>query len=192
MSNQNALEPGLRLKRPQLLDYLWEVQNKQGYIREEDLVVCSQALGISTIEVEGVISFYHFLCRKPRGQLTIYLNNSIMSECKGFERVKEAFESATGCTFNQVDPSGRWGLFETACIGLSDLEPAALINFHPFTNLHSLKVKDLVLFGSYSGTEVKSEGKTYLILDESEILAIVDDKPWPKAGAAKSKKAKKK
>ncbi len=55
-----------------------------------------------------------------------------------------------------------------------------------------LKVRDLVLFGSYAGTEVKSEGKTYLILDESEILAIVDDSPWPKAGAAKSKKAKKK
>jgi [NiFe] hydrogenase diaphorase moiety large subunit len=134
----------LSLDRTELLDYLWEVQNTHGYIRAEDIEVCSRALGISAIEVEGVISFYHFFHRQPSGQFTIYLNNSPVSECKGFERVREAFEMATGGKFNGVDPSGQWGLFETACIGLSDLEPAALINFHPFTNLNSLKVKDIV------------------------------------------------
>jgi [NiFe] hydrogenase diaphorase moiety large subunit len=51
---------------------------------------------------------------------------------------------ATGAPLNGVDPSGQFGLFETACIGLSDLEPAALIDFHPFTNLNSLKVRDIV------------------------------------------------
>ena len=44
----------------------------------------------------------------------------------------------------------------------------------------SVKVGDRVLFGSYSGTDIKSEGKDYLILDEGEILAIVDDKPFKK------------
>ncbi len=51
-----------------------------------------------------------------------------------------------------------------------------------------MKVGDRVLFGSYSGTDIKSEGKEYLILDESEILAVVDDKPW---GGASKKAAKK-
>ena len=103
-----------------------------------------KSLNISSIDVEGVVSFYHFFHRKPSGQFTIYLNNSPVSECKGFERVKQAFEAATGGKFNGVDPSGQWGLFETACIGLSDMEPAALIDFYPFTNLNSLKVKDIV------------------------------------------------
>jgi len=132
------------LNRTDLLDYLWHVQNEHGHVRSEDIAACSRALGISLIEVEGVVSFYHFFHRRPSGEFTIYLNNSIVSECKGFERVKEAFETNTGGKFNGVDPSGRWGLFETACIGLSDMEPAALINFHPFTNLNSLKVKDIV------------------------------------------------
>ena len=52
----------------------------------------------------------------------------------------------------------------------------------------TVKVGDRVLFGSYSGTDIKSEGKEYLILDESEILAVVDDKPW---GGASKKAAKK-
>lgn len=45
----------------------------------------------------------------------------------------------------------------------------------------SVKVGDRVLFGSYSGTDIKAEGKEYLILDESELLAVVDDKPWSRA-----------
>ena len=132
------------MKRGDLLDYLWSAQNAYGYVRQQDIAAASDALGVSKIEIEGVVSFYHFFHRQPAGKFTIYLNNSPVSECKGFERVKEAFEAATGGKFNGVDPSGQWGLFETACIGLSDLEPAALIDFHPFTNLNSLKVKDIV------------------------------------------------
>jgi [NiFe] hydrogenase diaphorase moiety large subunit len=137
-------KPVLTLTRPELLDFLWSVQNDHGYIRAEDIDACSSELGISNIEVEGVISFYHFFHRQPAGEFTIYLNNSVVSESKGFERVKDAFEMATGGKFNGVDPSGQWGLFETACIGLSDMEPAALIDFYPFTNLNSLKVRDIV------------------------------------------------
>ncbi|MGB5624958.1 MAG: NAD(P)H-dependent oxidoreductase subunit E, partial [Woeseiaceae bacterium] len=137
-------EPGFSADRTELLDSLWKVQNKHRRIRREDIEACSRALNISAVEVEGVTSFYHFFTRRPVGKITIYLNKSIVSECKGFERIKEAFELATGATMNGVDPSGQFGLFETPCIGLSDLEPAALINFVPFTKLTSLKVKDIV------------------------------------------------
>lgn len=36
-----------------------------------------------------------------------------------------------------------------------------------------IKEGDTVLYGKYSGTEVKVEGEKYLIVKESEILAIV-------------------
>ena len=37
----------------------------------------------------------------------------------------------------------------------------------------TVKVGDSVLYGKYSGTELKLEGKDYLIMRESDILAIV-------------------
>ena len=49
----------------------------------------------------------------------------------------------------------------------------------------TVKVGERILFGSYAGTAVKEQGKEYLILDESEVLAVVDDAPW--AGAKKEK-----
>jgi len=49
----------------------------------------------------------------------------------------------------------------------------------------SVKIGDRVLFSSYAGTSVKEGGSEYLILDEGEILAVVDNKPFPKAKKAK-------
>ena len=40
---------------------------------------------------------------------------------------------------------------------------------HPIT----VKVGDLVLYGKYAGTEFKFEGEDFLIMKESDILAII-------------------
>ena len=37
----------------------------------------------------------------------------------------------------------------------------------------TVKVGDKVLYGKYAGTELKLEGKDYLIMRESDVLAIV-------------------
>ena len=37
----------------------------------------------------------------------------------------------------------------------------------------SVSIGDKVLYGKYSGTEVKIDGESYLIVKESEILAII-------------------
>ena len=37
----------------------------------------------------------------------------------------------------------------------------------------TVKVGDVVLYGKYAGTEISIEGKDYLIMRESDILAIV-------------------
>ncbi len=38
----------------------------------------------------------------------------------------------------------------------------------------NVKVGDNVLYGKYSGTDLKYEGKDYLIMKESDILAIIN------------------
>jgi chaperonin GroES len=37
-----------------------------------------------------------------------------------------------------------------------------------------VKKGDVVLFTSYAGTEVKIDGKEYLIMSESDIMAVID------------------
>ncbi|GAA4435924.1 hypothetical protein GCM10023188_28410 [Pontibacter saemangeumensis] len=126
------------------MDRLWELQSTRGYLSDEDILQVAQEFGMSPVEVEGVAGFYHFYHRERTGKYKIYLNNSILSWFHGFEKVKEAIEKETGAAMGGVDPSGTFGFFETSCIGLSDREPAALINFHPFTKLTPQKVKRII------------------------------------------------
>ncbi len=38
----------------------------------------------------------------------------------------------------------------------------------------TVKVGDTVLYGKYSGTEIKHGGKDYLMVSENDVLAVVD------------------
>lgn len=132
------------MERSGLLNKLWEYQNEEGYISENAISQIAKTLKVSTTEIEGVITFYHFFHQQPTGKFIVYLNNSIVSEFKGFQQVKAAFEKETGCTFGAYNENPLFSLFETSCIGLSDQEPAALINFQPFTNLTPKKVEKII------------------------------------------------
>jgi chaperonin GroES len=37
----------------------------------------------------------------------------------------------------------------------------------------TVKIGDIVLYGKYAGTDLKFEGKDYLIMREDDILAII-------------------
>jgi chaperonin GroES len=47
-----------------------------------------------------------------------------------------------------------------------------------------VKMGDTVLFGKYSGTEIKLEGKEYLILREEDVLGIVEQVGEPALAGA--------
>lgn len=130
--------------RFRLMDILLDIQDELGYIPEEFNQMIADELSISKADLDETISFYHFFTQKPLGQYTIYLNNSVSAEMMLREEVKKAFEEQTGVTFGNVSPDGLVGLFDTSCIGMSDQEPAALINNVVFTNLTPFRVKEIV------------------------------------------------
>jgi chaperonin GroES len=47
-----------------------------------------------------------------------------------------------------------------------------------------LKPGDFVLFGKWSGTEVKIEGEELLIMKESDVMGVIEDRPVKKKAAA--------
>ena len=132
------------MDRTQLLNALWTFQDAKGYISDKDVEDLAHMVNTSKIDIEGIISFYHFFRRKPAGKFTIYLNNSIVSEIKGFAKVKAAFEKETGVRFDEQSSNPDFLLRTTSCIGLSDQEPAALINQYPFTDLTPEKVMEII------------------------------------------------
>src|SRR5210317_382447 len=131
-------------KKTSLMNVLWDIQKKRRHISKDDITKISKTFNISRVEVEGVISFYHFFHFKDAGKYTIYLNCSTISKLHHYQEVKKAFEDELGIKIGNVTKDGMFGFFKTSCLGLSDQESAALINLHALTNLTPKKAKNIV------------------------------------------------
>jgi len=128
-----------------LLDIIRDVQGAFGHIPDDAVAAVGAHLKLSEAEVRGAASFYHFFSLTPRGAYTVYLNTSITSCMAGRAAVARAFEEEAGCPFGEVTADGLIGLFPTSCIGMSDQEPAAIINGVVFTRLTPVRARHLVL-----------------------------------------------
>ena len=126
------------------MDILWKVQRKKRHIGHDDITKIAQEFGMSRMELEGVVTFYHFFHRKDCGKYTIYVNDSIIAQYAGYDEIVRTFEEELGIKVGNVTEDKKFGLFKTPCIGLSDQEPSCLINFQPFTNLTPKKVRKIV------------------------------------------------
>jgi [NiFe] hydrogenase diaphorase moiety large subunit len=126
-----------------LMDILIDITNEKGYIPHELNQKIANALGLSRVDLEQTLSFYHFFPQKPTGKYTVYLNNSVVANMMGRDQVRKTFEEEAGIKFGNVSVDDI-GLFDTSCIGMSDQEPAAIINGLIFINLTPFRVKEIV------------------------------------------------
>lgn len=127
-----------------LMDILLDIQDALGMIPADSNQEIADELGMSRVDLEQTISFYHFFSRKEKGIYTVYLNNSVVANMMGREAVKRTFEEEAGTRFGNMTRDGLIGLYDTACIGMSDQEPAAIINGQVFNNLTPFRVREIV------------------------------------------------
>lgn len=130
--------------KTRLMDILIDTQSELGYIPREATLQIAEDLGMSEVDVDQTISFYHFFSTRPTGRFKIYLNTSVVANMMGMREVAATFQKELGIRFNEVTPDGLAGLFETSCIGMNDQEPAAIINNRIFTRLTPFRVKEIV------------------------------------------------
>ncbi len=130
--------------KTRLMDIFWALQDDYGYIPRHALEILGEELEMSVIDLEETMSFYHFFKPSALARNNIYLSDTVIARHAGYADVLEAFEKETGEKFDEASKNGIFCLKTTACIGLSDQEPAALINLIPFNNLTPSKVKNIV------------------------------------------------
>lgn len=130
--------------KTRLMDILWDVQRQQGYISEDAIASIGEGLTMSPDDVSETLTFYHFFLDKPFGKHQVYLCNTVIAKMHGYDQLRETLMQETGCSFGCVDRSGTFGLGDANCIGLSDQEPAMMIDDVVFTRLDSNKVKSIV------------------------------------------------
>ena len=101
-------------------------------------------LDISRLTVQGLVSFYSFLSEAPKGRIVIRLCDDVVDRLSGYERIAKAFAEELGIRMGETTPDGAITLERTACIGMSDQAPAALVNEVVVTELSSDKAREIV------------------------------------------------
>lgn len=154
-----AMLEGHGRDRTGLLDMLWDVQRRIGYIPPEAAAAIADRLALSVEDVLETATFYHFFHTAPAGHNRIYLSNTVIAKMCGYDDVYAALERETGVRFGD-HASAEFGLFETACIGLSDQEPAMLVDGVVFTGLTPASVTEIVagLKGGSTPEELANPG----------------------------------
>ncbi len=130
--------------KTRLINILWDIQRQFGHIPDNAVDSLAAALGMSTNDIRETVSFYHFFRTRPFGRHSVYLCDSVIGRMGGYEDVRAALERETAAAFGSVDADGNFGLGDTNCIGLSDQEPAMMVDDVVFTRLTQAKVADII------------------------------------------------
>lgn len=131
-------------KKHRLMDILHDVQKEYGHVSDESIEAIANFLKISSTDVRQTISFYHFFRNGKKAKYNIYLNDSIVAEMYGRNKVAKAFEKATKTKFNTISEDGVFGLYDTSDIGMGDQEPAAIINGVIFPKITTYRVREII------------------------------------------------
>ncbi len=163
--------------KTRLMDILIDVQDEIGYIPETAINEIAKEVKISRADVEQTLTFYHFFSTQSTGKFAIYLNTSALAYMRGRNEVAKALQQEAGCSFNSVSEDGLIGLFDTSCIGMSDQEPAAIVNGKIFPNLSSFRARELIrdIKAGKSLEELVIEGYGDGQNSSEEIKAVVNN-----------------
>ncbi len=130
--------------RARMMDIVRAVQEKFGCVSSPAMDLIAKEVQVHRVEVESVVSFYAFLSQCAKGPVVIRLCNDIIDEMAGAQEVARAFEDELGIKFGETTPDGKISLEHTACIGMCDQAPAALVNEVPVTELSTDAARRIV------------------------------------------------
>ena len=114
--------------RTRLVDIARAVQAELRCVGEEATDLIAGAVGIPRVEVESLVSFYSFLSKEPKGEYVIRLCDDVVDRMAGYDKVRAALEDELGIGLGETTPDGKITLERTACIGMCDQAPAAIVN----------------------------------------------------------------
>ncbi|HHN77862.1 MAG TPA: NADH:ubiquinone oxidoreductase [Phycisphaerales bacterium] len=127
-----------------LMDIVRGVQHRLGHVPDAAIDAVARRVGRARVDVESVVSFYGFFSKEPKGRIVIRLCDDVIDRMFGYEAVRAAFEEELGIVLGETTPDGRFTLERTACIGMCDQAPAAMVNETIVTWLSTDKARRIV------------------------------------------------
>lgn len=110
------------------IDVMYALQDHFGYMNEEAMQEASQLLGMTTLELDELATFYDFIYREPVGKYVIHICDSAICWLNGHESLVDHLCRRLDIPLGGTTADGLFSLLPVCCIGYCDHAPAMLIN----------------------------------------------------------------
>jgi NADH-quinone oxidoreductase subunit E len=122
------------------VDVMFELQDHYGYMSDEAMAEASRLLGMTTLELEELATFYDHIYREPVGKYVIHVCDSAICWMNDHQSVIDHIRSRLGVELGGTTADGLFTLLPVCCIGYCDRAPAMTINRQVFGRLTPEKI----------------------------------------------------
>lgn len=111
-----------------LIEILHDVQERQGHVADDALLVIADALNLSRAEVHGVVTFYHDFRSAPAGRHVLKLCRAEACQSMGAEAMIAGLTRSLGIGLGETTADGKVTVEAVYCLGNCALAPAAMLD----------------------------------------------------------------
>jgi NADH-quinone oxidoreductase subunit E len=124
--------------RSALLPLLHLVQSVEGFVSQDGIRYCGEALGLTTAEVSAVVTFYTMYKRTPCGEHLVSVCTNTLCAALGGDEIYAQLEANLGVgheeTAGEPGTPGSITLEHAECLAACDLAPVLQVNYEYFDN----------------------------------------------------------
>lgn len=131
-------------RRTALIPALHIAQEEFGYIPNEAVEELAAMFGLSSADVEGVVTFYSMFFRKPTGKYLLQVCTNISCLLCGGEDVLNRLKNKLDVGVGETTADNQFTLLEVECIGACEMAPVMQVNFDYHGNLTKEKIDNLL------------------------------------------------
>ena len=130
--------------REKVIDVMFTLQGHYGYMSDEAMEEASGLLGMTTLELEELATFYDLVYREPVGKYIIHVCDSMVCWMFGHESMIDYLCARLSITVGGTTEDGLFTLLPVCCIGYCDHAPAMMINRKVYGHLSPEKIDGIL------------------------------------------------
>jgi formate dehydrogenase subunit gamma len=125
-----VLEVCARLKSSAgpLIPILHEVQSALGYVPHDAVPLIAAELNLSSADVHGVVTFYHYFRKDPPGRHVVHVCRAEACQSVGAVELEAHAKKSLGIGFHETTADGAISLEPVYCLGNCALGPSLMID----------------------------------------------------------------
>jgi NADH-quinone oxidoreductase subunit E len=130
--------------REAAVDVMKELQSHYGWLTDEAVGEAAQLLGLSTLQVDELATFYEMIYRRPVGRKVIHVCDSISCWAACCYGILDHLQARLGVKLGGTSADGMFTLIPCCCMGMCGDGPVMSVGTNFYLNLTPERVDEIL------------------------------------------------